>query len=206
MTPIKCFMVEETSKIQRYLRRYHNGDCTAPWTPFGGMVKLDIVEQSARSYISDGGIGAFPRADPRWPKRCECGREFTDADQWQLFTDRIYRRTDTGQETSLRLKVPGMMWDAWWMPDVWKGMDGRCLSVVCPDGHEWMIDGVCSNCTLPSDHEHRCWIRHGEPPNLTVDKRAGIEGASAKTTCAAGAGSILTPKWHGFLRAGHLVE
>jgi hypothetical protein len=32
---------------------------------------------------------------------------------------------------------------------------------------------------------------------LTVDKNGD--------TCAAGAGSILTPAWHGFLRNGELV-
>jgi hypothetical protein len=51
-----------------------------------------------------------------------------------------------------------------------------------------------SNCTLPGDKKHHCWIRHGEVPNLTVDK-AGV-------TCAAGAGSIQAGDYHGFLRNG----
>jgi len=57
-----------------------------------------------------------------------------------------------------------------------------------------MIDSRASNCTLPDDNVHKCWVRHGEAPNFTVDKNGA--------TCAAGAGSIQTSNWHGFLRNG----
>lgn len=88
------------------------------------------------------------------------------------------------------------MWDAWWYS--WKGADEKSLMVVTPDGWTWNIDGPASNCTMPDDREHRCWVRHGEAPEITVDKDG--------LTCGAGAGSIQTPKWHGFLRNGYLVE
>jgi hypothetical protein len=94
----------------------------------------------------------------------------------------------------LRDAMPGAMWDADWMPDRFKGPDGRCLVVVCPDGYQWMIDGQASNCTRPDDSEHKCWVRHGEPPNITVDKNGN--------TCQAGGGSIGTSGYHGFLRDG----
>lgn len=68
------------------------------------------------------------------------------------------------------------------------------LMAVTPDGHWWDIDGRANNCTLKADKRHRCWVRHGEPPHITVDK-AGL-------TCQAGAGSIQTPDWHGFLSNG----
>jgi hypothetical protein len=45
---------------------------------------------------------------------------------------------------------------------------------------------------------HKCWVRHGEPPNHTVDKRGN--------TCGAGAGSILSGSYHGFLRDGSFTE
>jgi hypothetical protein len=83
------------------------------------------------------------------------------------------------------------------MPQRCQGFDGRCLVVKCPDGHEWMIDGIASNCTDRGNEAHRCWIRHGEPPVLTIDKNG--------PTCGAGAGSILTPRFHGFLRGGEFV-
>lgn len=45
---------------------------------------------------------------------------------------------------------------------------------------------------------HKCWCRHGEPPDVHVDK--------VGETCGAGAGSIAYPGWHGFLHHGALVE
>ena len=72
------------------------------------------------------------------------------------------------------------------------------LAVVCPDRHIWVIDSRARNCTMPTDKRHRCWVRHGSPPNITVDKDG--------VTCQAGAGSIQTPDWHGFLRNGQLVD
>lgn len=79
------------------------------------------------------------------------------------------------------------------------GPDGRQLWVVLPNGHVWCIDGRASNCTMPDDDEHRCWVRHGSPEDgtLTVDK--------AGHTCKAGAGSILAGNYHGFLEDGALV-
>ena len=46
---------------------------------------------------------------------------------------------------------------------------------------------------------HKCWVRHGDPRTgiVTVDKNG--------VTCGAGAGSIATRGWHGFLREGMLV-
>lgn len=75
------------------------------------------------------------------------------------------------------------------------------LHVMLPDGHMWNVDGRASNCTMKDDKTHRCWVRHGEPPNLHVDKKGH--------TCSAGAGSILSPlegHWHGFLHNGELIQ
>lgn len=74
--------------------------------------------------------------------------------------------------------------------------DGPCLTVMTPGG-VWRIDSRASNCGSPYDYEHRCWVRHGEPPAVTVDK----EGV----TCVAGAGSIQCGDFHGFLRDGALT-
>lgn len=78
-----------------------------------------------------------------------------------------------------------------------RAVNGQFLVCVLPGGHHWHIDGRAGNCTMPDDDEHRCWVRHGEPPKLTVDKDGN--------TCAAGAGSIAIPGWHGFMRDGTLV-
>lgn len=66
------------------------------------------------------------------------------------------------------------------------------------------IDGVASNCDKKDDRDHRCWIRHGTPPNITVNKDVINQPASALTTCNAGAGSIQTSNWHGMLQNGEL--
>lgn len=75
--------------------------------------------------------------------------------------------------------------------------NGPHLIVMTP-GSEWNIDSRASNCGLPYDYAHRCWIRHGEPPLVTVDKAGGA-------TCTAGAGSIQAGSYHGFLTGGELT-
>jgi hypothetical protein len=78
------------------------------------------------------------------------------------------------------------------------GPDGRSLIVRCPGGQDWMIDSRASNCTRKDDNKHFCWVRRGKPEDgtLHVDKNGD--------TCSAGAGSIQTANWHGFLHNGLL--
>lgn len=119
-----------------------------------------------------------------------------------------YRREDTGEAKFDYPWTfgPGAMWlrkydnysdyglDYFWTNEE---PEGR-LMVVLPNGHHWDIDSRCSNCTMKEERTHRCWVRHGVPPNITVDK--------AGYTCKAGAGSILSDKYHGFLRNGFLTD
>lgn len=111
----------------------------------------------------------------------------------------IYKRIDTGEEISGRNLPVGAMWyvseenQKYYSP----GPDGRTLYVQTPGG-SWCIDSRASNCTKPNDNEHRCWVRHGVPPMITVDKNGN--------TCSAGAGSIGMHNYHGFLRNGELVD
>lgn len=72
------------------------------------------------------------------------------------------------------------------------------LMVVMPDGGIWDTDSRGSNCTKPDDRTHRCWVKHGEVPNITIDKNG--------LTCKAGGGSVKMISWHGFLRDGKLVQ
>lgn len=88
----------------------------------------------------------------------------------------------------------------------WNNDSGIHLFVIVPikysdgtfGGHRWDVDSRASNCDQQHDRMHRCWVKHGELPNITVDK-AGL-------TCGAGAGSIMVPGWHGFLQNGILKE
>lgn len=132
--------------------------------------------------------------DPLWDVKCEaCGSPCKDKRYTTgalIFVDRKGREVD-GENLPA-----GAMWFADWYP--WKGPDGHSLVVKLPNGHHWLVDNRASNCTMKDDDVHRCWVRHGEPPNITVDKKGH--------TCKAGGGSIWSGDWHGFLRNGRLEE
>jgi len=219
MEPIPTFFLEPTDRVHRQLRRYaSDGECPLPAGYHNGWAFLDIIERPKPA------PGEYELAEPhldhadeRWPKTCECGYVFDPADNWQIFTNRLYRRIDNGQEMTLRDAPPGAMYFADWMIENWDkmnlevpqpwgpGPDGHFLVVKCPPlGHEWNVDARASNCDKKQDNAHRCWVRHGDPKTgkVTVDK-AGL-------TCNAGAGSILVGKegtpsfWHGHLIDGWL--
>jgi hypothetical protein len=159
----------------------------------------------------------------QWPRQCGCGHPYNERDPHQIFTEALYRDQQRGVQYTLRDAPIGAMWYAPWLEKYpnYQGPDGRTLIVRVPDktatGHDWMIEGRASNCDSPCVHcsqpyhahkggeckryedarPHKCWVRHGEAPNITVDKNG--------VTCNAGGGSILTDGWHGFLRNGQLV-
>lgn len=219
---MKCFFIEPTGQLKRWLRRYvgyRNGDpsdparraCTAAQHGYHQVfVDLDIIplewknikdlcpeSEDDGKYMSEG--PAVPRDDPRWPKTCPCGRPFEESDEWQIFIDRMYRRTDTGEQFPLREAPVGSMWWAEWLPKhfYWDNKEDDHLMVMLPDKTQWNVDSRANNCTMPDDRTHRCWVRTGEPPMVTAGKSGH--------TCAAGAGSIASPGWHGFLTNGELV-
>lgn len=206
---IQCFWMEGTGWWQRYLRRYVGSDkgekCPGPMSYHDYMVPLDRVQQErdADGILRKTGeeMGPVPeRTAPPWPTACGCGFLFRETDAWQVFVDEIYRRVDTGQEFPLRQAPEGALWDAKWARDFWKGPDGRSLIVRLPGAHDWQVDGPCTNCPWSdgSHPEHKCWVRHGEPPNITVDK--------AGNTCPVGGGSISIPGFHAMMVAGQLRE
>lgn len=231
---LRCFLVVPSLIARRSLRRYRNGrwdaegkrtvyepPCPGPRGYHDASVEIergtchpgepDAERDGRRSWVMVNPDGTesmngdlWPHHDERWPRVCAaCPYEFDADDNWQLNFDVVYVDPFGGQH-SLADRTPGMMWNADWMPDRWKGLDGRCMVAVLPGGHEWMIDGPASNCTLPDDDLHRCWIRHGTPPLLTVNKAGGPD-ASAIRTCAAGAGSVQAGSYHGFLVNGEFV-
>lgn len=203
---VKAHLLEPTEQVGVRLRRYHSGEgwsCEEGWhqatsetietipvrfKEHEGRKLLDHVTQSSDKRQED-------FEESAWPTHCEkgCGYEFTEEDVWQVQRQLIYER-DTGETLYLNEVKPGDMWDAWWMPSSKHSPDGRFLIVVTPDGFQWAIDGQASNCTEPEGRTHKCWVRHGDPPNITVDKNGA--------TCQAGGGSIGTPGYHGFLRDG----
>lgn len=218
---VKVFFIEPTDRERQWLRRFQfSNKRKCDGNNYGCDAMFEIGEAdilyTADGYIDGTSAGRKmpPPNDPRWPKMCRhCGQSFQDGDEYQLHGKQIYVLPDTGDRYTLRDAPIGACWDAWWVhsrsrrrgdavPGVGSmlGDDGRSLTVKCPDGHEWMIDARASNCTLPNDETHHCWVRHGKPEDgtLHVDKNGN--------TCQAGAGSIMTGKWHGFLHNGYLVS
>ncbi len=111
-----------------------------------------------------------------------------------------YRLTDGREVVGQRDLPPGAVYFASILADFLCPHEPTCaehLHAICPNGQHWDVDSRASNCTLPDDKQHHCWVRHGDPrqpTTLHVDK-AGL-------TCAAGAGSIQAGNYHGFLHNG----
>jgi hypothetical protein len=158
--------------------------------------------------------------DHRWPAACDCGKVFDVMDPYnvdEIFEDVICQDTTTGKKMpfSKAIQTPGCMWDDF-SPHAPKdcGPDGLKLCVVCPGGEVWNLDGRskdcvsrCVHCKKPykkcnckkphfedSDPEHRCWVRNGAPPHITVEWN--------NLCCYE---NIATPRWKGNLINGVLV-
>ncbi len=191
---IKCYLVEPTGFEYRSLRRYRSGaeyDCKGALSYHNAHYHLGKFAVADKRDVP-------PYDDPRWPTKCEtCDYVFTEHDAFQLFNDAVWVRQDSGEEMSLRNAKPGAMWYAFWMESAGfaKGPDGRILIVKTPGG-DWNVDSRATNCTMPNDDEHRCWIRSGVPPKVTVNKHG--------FTCLAGGGSIQARDYHGTLTNGVL--
>lgn len=209
---IKIFFCEELPRYRLYLRRSHGSyarsgrktPCTesGPYSYCNAMYHLGDYEGSIEdaSHLELDKT-RYPEDGPLWPTVCEkCGTPFDEEDENQYFTRRLYRRMDTGEIYTPDNFPIGAVWEApWYKEHGWYGPDGRSLMCRVPGPHDWCIDSQASNCTMPSDNVHRCWVRHGRPEDgtLHVDKNGN--------TCQAGAGSIAATNWHGFLHHGHLV-
>ena len=195
----RCFFVVESGRTSRSLRRYtgseHGDKCSV--SGFGyhnAHTRVEDGEQAPGTYIESPALSEFD-GDPRWPTHCACGYEFTAEDQRQVFVESIYRNEATGEEWPLRELPPGAMYDAWWYRDddgsprrgtgmgTGTGHDGLCLCVCLPPGgglDYWHVDAIAKN--GPG------WERTGTVPNITANP------------------SIQTPRYHGWLRNGVLVE
>lgn len=200
MMNIKCFLIVKNGFTRRSLRRYVSSSkctCCGPMGYHNAEVEIDkgLIGEPSTDIISE-----KEKNDPRWPRHCECGYEFQQEDEWMLMVEPEYARQDNFEVTMTLKDAPvGAIWRCEWyedMPDM-RGVDGKSYCVRTPGG-DWVIDSRASNCTRPNDSTHKCWLRHGEAPNFTVDKNGD--------TCSAGAGSILMRNYHGFLRNGELTD
>lgn len=213
---IKCFLLSPVDKVRVWLRRYTSSAVDAcPLKPgqYSYHDNMYLIGDLDYLYSLKGHNGEWakfekeltpPNDDTRWPKVCNCGYEFKSTDTHQLFSWQLYSGNPDGSLVTLHDTPVGALWYAMWYKDEstgqwygdWDNMTGPPLMCKTPGG-DWNIDSRASNCTLLADKMHRCWIRHGEPPNIHVDKNG--------LTCSAGGGSIQSGNWHGFLHNGELV-
>lgn len=214
MSRIRCFMIEPAGRATLSLRRYASADC--PASPKRGYhnAQVPLFEVNERLETVEGFDRPVFRHDgprnpadvptehaSRWPTTCECGYIFTASDARQVFSETLYRRADNGETVTLRTAPPGAMWWLTWMEGLFHPQLGASPLCVMTPGGEWIVDSRANNCTMPDDHNqerHHCWIAHGTPPDVTVDKNG--------VTCGAGAGSIGAGSYHGFLRGGFLED
>ena len=222
--PFKTFWIEPTDLERCWLRRYRSSGEGSPGCPIHTYHNVKVFLKDRP--VTDFSIGASEDYDRpsndsvQWPKLCDCGYAFQDKDPKQLFHLTLYKGAPDGKLYTLQDVQPGAMWHADWLAGkcggAFDGPDGLSLHVKLPNGHEWCVDQEASNCTRTqwkqfTDTEgrqvrrwegstHYCWIRHGDPRtgNVHVDKNGD--------TCAAGAGSILSGSYHGFLHNGYLTD
>lgn len=195
---VKCFYIKPNGKASRWLRRYKTVD-GSPCPLTGGYHNAQVpIEDSLDAENKSDEPAIREMYADQWPKQCDCGYQFAEEDTKQIFSRNQYE-DDKGNVMTLDSAPAGAMWDATWFHGhkSYTGPDGMSLVVKTPGG-EWMVDGRASNCTKPDDDEHKCWVRKGVPPNITVSKDGN--------TCAAGAGSILIHGYHAMLQEGELRE
>lgn len=203
MSDIQCFVMEESGLYDVQLRVYEMGDCVSGYHEtikslgHKPAVELDNYSEVHGSPVIDCTNADTARYQDQWPDTCSCGFKFTAGASRQYHPKQLWKHGVTGELVLRRDFQPGALFRLRYMEDHkhWCGSDGKSWAVITPGG-EWNIDSRASNCTMPEDNVHKCWCRHGEAPNFTVDKQG--------LTCQAGAGSIITGSYHGFLRGGKL--
>jgi len=183
---VECFWLEPTEQARSELRRYEKVDdySKPPTCPQNQMRHHDTsIYTGDVPYPFDPkgtlgyGLDDIPHGDPSWPRVCHvCGYQFREEDHWQHNVSRLFKGAPDGRLYTTRNAPPGAMYDATW----WNhpGPDGITLAIVLPpQGGD--------DIWMPDDGR---WTRTGTIP---------------KVTCSP---SILTPRYHGWLRDGFLEE
>jgi hypothetical protein len=204
MNRIKCFWLDALEEMRYYLRTYETEeDKNCPLTGSFHNATVFLCDGPAEYYERSGhkAIRCIDEPDDpplvSYPTTCNCGFLFSQHAQRHVYHRQLFQRKDTNEKMTVEDAPAGAMWNAWFYGKYWQGEDGMSLMVKTPGG-EWCVDGHASNCTKPDDEVHKCWCRHGIPPEITVDK--------VGNTCNAGAGSIAQKTYHGFLRNGYLEQ
>ena len=195
MAAFKCFMLRETDRVARWLRRFTSAAevgvrLCEPRGMHEAAVRIEdgplIWSHDRTSICTDPML--WPADDPRWPEKCDaCDYRFPDNTGGQMFYLKIWLMPDGREVTVHPHRWPGMdkappgaMWYFDWNQN-WRGPDGRTLYCMTPAG-EWCIDGPSSG------GDCKPWTRIGTPPLVTANP------------------SIVCSNYHGWLRNGELVD
>lgn len=196
---IKCFMLEPTGRVARWLRRFQDaGGLDVRLCEPSGYHNAMVRIEDGPLLPHDGGCYStspltWEEDDPRWPEKCDhCDYHFVGLRGGQLFYQQLWRAPDGKEyvvhEGDLMVGVkapPGAMWLSYYTP----GLAGQykhkpALYVMTPGG-VWCVDG-------PSYRGGKCgpgWDRTGTPPLVTAAPSIHFPG-----------------RYHGWLRSGELVE
>lgn len=201
LAKIKCFLITGT-EIKRSWYRRHSIEHTCKDNSYHDaqiLIGDDVIQKDSKGFW----LPYIPEKEHEkncnYPTKCNsCEYLFKEDDCRHIFNQEIYKDVE-GKEYFLQHLVPGTIYRMPWLEEKpnFRGIDGKSYGVQTPGGF-WVIDSRAKNCTRPNDLIHKCWCRHGEAPNFTVDKDG--------FTCEAGAGSIQCGSYHGFLRNGYLEE
>lgn len=182
MPGIPLRIAEFTGRYLRTLRRYSASDLRdCPVTGYHNA-SADIGEITGPA---DAAGDNWPHDDPRWPRACQCGYVFAEADHWQRNDRRVYRLPD-GAEFALwgsfgKIAPPGTMIRATWY-DEYAQRPGESWLISLPDGGEWITTQQASGGGY--------WEVTGTVPRITVSPSIFHNAPHG---------------WHGWIRDGELV-
>lgn len=207
MNPIRVRFLTHVGTVA-YLRTYasYDEDTTSKCPTRGYHGRMTELARSRKVYDNDLGGSDDGHPVASYPATCDCGYVFSEDAHRRILLRRLFI-TAKNEEVPWENLQPGDLFfinmdhgDEHYCHGRWTNCDGNHLYCVLPGGHRWDINGRASNCTMKDDTLHRCWVCHGDPAsgNIHVDKNG--------LTCRAGAGSIMVPEFHGFLKNGMLVS
>ena len=201
---MKTRFVEEVG-TRAWLRVYWDGPC-----PNASKQGMESIHEGMLLLGDSPGLDDWDHwgkeedyPDARWPQECiGCGIPVPTRVSRQVFTRRRYATASGSPEPGdlfFERRAEGDegvgKYPCW---AGWTNCDGNHLLCVLPSGQKWDCDSRSSNCALPQDTTHRCWVR-GDP-------RAGpLTVGKGGNTCKAGEGSIQVEGYHAKLTDGVLV-
>ncbi len=184
----RCFMVKPSDLVQISFRRYGVNAlaCHKQYPDTKTYHNTEVaVAQVPRSLQEPIGRDPDPveKADPRWPKSCECGYVYHPEDHWQWNAETLYEGSPDGKLYTLGDHPPGAIWHCDWMEDIknnpYAGPDGKVWALMLPSGCEWLIYG-------PSSQGPK-WDVKGTLPEITVSPSIAQQGGRV---------------YHGFVKNG----